>query len=245
MAPRDIDLSPAFKKIAAHIRERILRQEWRPGELMPGEVQLARDYGVSVGTIRKALDLLNADHLINRRRGKGTVVRRITAERSVLSYFRLVSDDGRWNHPTDRVLGVERAVADEAEVRKLALRAGERVWRVRRVRENDGRPCVFDRFAVPESLFPTFAWPPDIAGVSTAFQYYERRFGILVMDVVDQIKAEVAEEPVARALGLPSPAAVLKVDRIVHAIDGRIIEWRVSWCRTDTMHYRSDLRLVG
>ncbi len=244
MLPRDIDLSPAFKKIAAHVQERILRQEWRPGELIPGEVQLAREYGVSVGTVRKALDLLSADRLIDRRRGKGTVVRRITAERSVLSYFRLVSDDGRWNHPVDRTLGCERAVADEAEIRKLDLRAGERVWRVNRIRESDGRTCVIDRFSVPEKLFPDFTWPPDLDGVTTAFQYYERRFGILVMDVVDEIKAVTADTALARTLGLESPAAVLKVDRVVHAVGGRIIEWRVSWCRTDDMHYRSDLRLV-
>lgn len=127
---------------------------------------------------------------------RATAVRRITAERAVLSYFRLVADDGSWNHPTDRTLRCER---------------------------------VADTFSVPERLFPMFSWPPDISGVLIAFQYYERKFGILVTHVRDEIKAVIADDEVVAALNLKPPAAVLLVDRVVFGMGGQAVEWRRSF----------------
>ncbi|MCW3626298.1 GntR family transcriptional regulator, partial [Burkholderia cenocepacia] len=85
-----IDLSPAFVRLARHIRERIIGGEWLPGQLLPGEEALARDLKVSVGTVRKAFDVLSGQGLVTRHRGRGTFVARATDERAFTSFFRLV-----------------------------------------------------------------------------------------------------------------------------------------------------------
>jgi GntR family transcriptional regulator len=66
--------SPLYQQIKALITQSLQSGEWKPGELIPSEVELANRYKVSQGTVRKAIDELAADNLVMRRQGKGTFV---------------------------------------------------------------------------------------------------------------------------------------------------------------------------
>ena len=128
-----IDLSPAFVRLARHIRERIIGGEWLPGQLLPGEEALARELKVSVGTVRKAFDVLSGQGLVTRHRGRGTFVARATDERAFTSFFRLVDRaDGARRLPVDTILSRERASADEEERAALKLQDDAMVYRLRR-----------------------------------------------------------------------------------------------------------------
>src|SRR5450830_967633 len=128
-----IDLSPAFVRLARHIRERIIGGEWLPGQLLPGEEALARELKVSVGTVRKAFDVLSGQGLVTRHRGRGTFVTRATNERAFTSFYRLTDRrDGVRRLPEDTLLTKERAVADAGERAALKLDRDELVYRLRR-----------------------------------------------------------------------------------------------------------------
>jgi GntR family transcriptional regulator len=79
--------SPLYLQIKGLLEKSLEAREWRPGETIPSEIELASRYGVSQGTVRKAIDALAADNLVVRRQGKGTFVATHTEERSSLFRF--------------------------------------------------------------------------------------------------------------------------------------------------------------
>ena len=130
------------------------RGEWRPGEAIPSEIDLARRFGVSQGTVRKAIDALSADNLVVRRQGKGTFVATHTEEKaSNFRFLRIRRCDGEDEHPASRLIDVRRARAGAEVARRLELKAGDAVIVLRRVLEYAGEPVLFDEITLPAALF--------------------------------------------------------------------------------------------
>jgi GntR family transcriptional regulator len=81
---RHPSFAPLYLQIKALLSKSLEAGEWRPGEAIPSEIELARRYRVSQGTVRKAIDALASDNLVVRRQGKGTFVATHTEERTSL-----------------------------------------------------------------------------------------------------------------------------------------------------------------
>src|SRR5206468_5094674 len=86
--------SPLYQQIKALITQSLQSGEWKPGELIPSEVELAARYKVSQGTVRKAIDEMSAENLVVRRQGKGTFVATHHEARAQFRFLRLVPDSG-------------------------------------------------------------------------------------------------------------------------------------------------------
>src|SRR5919112_1620192 len=85
---------PLYQQIKALITQSLQSGEWKPGELMPSEVELAARFKVSQGTVRKAIDELSAENLVVRRQGKGTFVATHHEARAQFRFLRLMPDAG-------------------------------------------------------------------------------------------------------------------------------------------------------
>ena len=116
--------------------QRLTNGEWPPGMMLPSEQSLAAEFGVSQGTLRKALEELATDKLLVRQQGKGTRVAEHDPRSSLFQFFRIQSRNGEPQMPDSRYLASERAAADALEAASLGLRAGTHVIRLRR--EGDG-----------------------------------------------------------------------------------------------------------
>ena len=110
--------SPLYQQIKALLTQSLQSGEWKPGELIPSEVELAARFKVSQGTVRKAIDELAAENLVMRRQGKGTFVSTHHEERAHFRFLRLMPDAGVPHHPDNRILDVARRSAP-AEVAQL------------------------------------------------------------------------------------------------------------------------------
>src|SRR5213080_1983016 len=113
--PGDGD-APAFSPLYQQIKTLITRSleagQWRPGEAIPSELELAARFGVSQGTVRKAIEALASDNLVVRRQGKGTFVTTHTEEKaSTFRFLRIRRNDGQDEYPTSRLLDVRRGKA--------------------------------------------------------------------------------------------------------------------------------------
>src|SRR5918912_2432046 len=95
---------PLYQRIRDEIAQQIARNVWRPGEAIPTEAELAASHEVAVGTVRKALDALVADGMIERRQGRGTFVRRPNFDRGLSRFFRFQGPDGRAHPPPGGIL---------------------------------------------------------------------------------------------------------------------------------------------
>src|SRR5829696_8101382 len=148
------EYQPLYAQVKALLVKRIGSGAWRPGEMLPSEFDLAAEYNVSQGTVRKALMALETDRLIVRRQGRGTYVARHTSDDTLFHFFRLVGLDDRRLTPSSVVLrqGTERSTPKQATL--LSIAAGEMLHAIVRVRHIDGVPAIFEHIFVPVGLMP-------------------------------------------------------------------------------------------
>jgi GntR family transcriptional regulator len=230
---------PLYRQAKDALIGRIVDGTWKPGDVLPSESEIAADLGVSQGTIRKALDELAAEKFVVRRQGKGTFVARHDEARILFQFFKLIPDSGRSEFPESEILGVAVDTADARGAEVLGLRAGARVVRIERVRSLGGSVAISERIVLPRALFPGIE-KRDLP--NNLYELYRAEFGVTIVRASEKLKAVAATRREAKHLGVAVGAPLLAIDRIAFAVDGRPVEWRVSLCRTDTLHYWSDLR---
>jgi GntR family transcriptional regulator len=233
-----IGFLPLYRQVKDRLVQRLLSRDWPPGHLLPSEMELAAELGVSQGTVRKALDEMAAERLLVRRQGRGTFVAEHSEERILFQFFKLAADNGERVFPESRVVSVASGDAEADDRRVLALADKAKVTRIRRVRSLGGRPVIAETITVPRSVFPGLEHgeiPNNIYGL------FADSFGVTVARAQEKLKAEALDAGNAAMLGVSQGTPALVIDRLAIALDGRPVEWRVSRCLTDGFHYLSDL----
>jgi GntR family transcriptional regulator len=238
-AREPLGFRPLYRQARDVLVKRIVDNVWKPGDALPSEFELAADLGVSQGTVRKALDELEAEKFVVRHQGKGTFVARHDEARILFQFFKLVPDTGDSEFPESRILSVAVEAADARGAAALDVRAGSRVVRIERLRSLAGRVCIVERILLPRALFPGIE-KRDLP--NNLYELYRSDFGVTIVRASEKLKAVAATRREAKTLGLAVGAPLLSIDRTAFALDGRPVEWRVSLCRTDTLHYLSELR---
>lgn len=229
---------PLYKKVRAILVQRIAEGQWTPGQLLPSESDIARELGVSQGTVRKALDAMTADHITVRKQGRGTFVATHDDARVLFQFFRLKADTEEPQFPDSQTSHVETGTADAGAAEALGLEAGAPIVIVRRIRTLSEMPCIDETLVLPAQLFPGIA---TLDLPNNLYKLYATRFGITIGRAVERIKATAASRSQARRLQLPAGTPLLQIDRVSETINGIRAEWRISLCRTDAFHYRADL----
>ena len=232
-----MDESPRYRPLYQQVYDFLVKQiaagEWGPGESLPSEQALAGRLNVSQGTVRKALDSLAADSLIDRRQGKGTYVAEHTQERALFRYFRMARPGGARTVPTSAGENLKRRVARPAEVAKLALKPGVEVYELNRVRLIDGEPAVLEKIVLPATLFPGLERHAPLP--NALYALYQSTYGINIVSAEEELRADAARKDDCRRLKLAPGAPLLHIDRVAISLEGLRVEWRVSRC--DTTHF--------
>jgi GntR family transcriptional regulator len=241
-APTSPSFAPLYLQIKRLLERSLEAREWRPGEAIPSEIDLASRYGVSQGTVRKAIDALATDNLVVRRQGKGTFVATHTEERSSLFRFlRIRRNDGGEVSPVSRLLDVKRAKAGADSSRLLQLKTGDAVLVLRRVLEYDGEPVVLDEITLPAALFRGLTKARYDAYRGSMYGFFETQFGVRMLKAQEKIRAVAADAPTARILGTDVGAPLLAVDRVTLTYGERPVEVRRGLCVTRAYHYINEL----
>jgi len=234
--------APAFKPLYLQIKDVLLHRlaagEWSPGGAIPAELELAAQYGVSHGTIRKAIDALADDNLVVRRQGKGTFVATHTEEaQSTYRFLRLRADDGHDEYPVSRVLDVRRGRVSAELARLLDIRTGDSVVTIRRVLEWRDRPVVLDDVTLPGTLFRGLTRAKLVAYPGSMYGFFESQFGVRMLNANERLKAIAADGAAAAALYVPVGSPLLAVERVAFTYGGRPVEFRRGLCTTADHHY--------
>jgi GntR family transcriptional regulator len=234
--------APLYLQIKALLEDRLDAREWRPGEAIPSEIELARRFGVSQGTARKAVDALAADNLVVRRQGKGTFVATHTEERaSLFRFLRIRSNADKDIAPTSRLLDVRRAKAPADIARLLGLKLGDPVLVLRRVLDYDGEPVVLDEITLPAALFKGLTKARYDAYRGSMYAFFESQFGVRMLKAQEKIRAVPADAGTAAILGVAPGTPLLAVDRVTLTYGDRPVEVRRGLCATATFHYLNEL----
>jgi GntR family transcriptional regulator len=247
-----IEARPLYAQIRNLMLSRIGDGTWKPGMLLPSELQLADELEVSQGTVRKALDELAAQNIVVRRQGRGTFISTHDAERALNHFFHLVADDGTRRLPESKVLGFTRAIAESGERRRLALAAGAGVLRITRLRFLGGKPAIHETISVPAALIPELGGSPEAnlptalrdlyqASSNTLYDLYHARFGIVIVKAVERLRAVAATREESQRLKVPARTPLLEIDRVAIDVRGRPVEWRLSRALTLDHHYLAEI----
>jgi len=232
-----MDESPRYRPLYQQVYDYLVKQiaagEWGPGESLPSEQALAGRLHVSQGTVRKALDALAADSLIDRRQGKGTYVAEHTQERALFRFFRMARPGGVRALPSSTGDILKRRAARPAEVAKLVLKPGAEVYEVSRVRRMDGEPAVLEKIILPAALFPGLEKHEPLP--NALYALYQREYGVNIVSTEEELRADAARKDDCRRLKLAPGAPLLHIDRVAVSLEGTRVEWRSSRC--DTTHF--------
>ena len=226
---------PLYARLRDRLVERIRSGEWKPGQLIPNEFEIAAEFGVSQGTARKAISELAAERLVTRRQGRGTFVVEHTPAHVLFRFFNLYDDAGLAVIPDSRDITSRVDLADADERKALALDHAARVIRITRTRTRNGEPFISETIALPEALFPGLADLPEIP--NTLYDLFQKAYGVLVLRTDDRLSAAAADADTAATLGIPAGTPLLRIDRITFTLDDKPIEWRVSLCHLERAHY--------
>jgi len=241
-APRTAPATPSFQPLYLQIKALLVRSlasgEWAPGTPIPSELELAARYGVSHGTVRKAIDALASDNLVVRRQGKGTYVATHTEEaQSTFRFLRMRRDDGVAEYPASRLVDVRRARANAETARVLDVRVGDAVVVIRRLLEWQGRPVVLDEMTLPAAMFRGLTRAKLEAYAGSMYGFFETEFGVRMLNAEERLKAVAADEAAARLLGVEVGEPLLAVDRVAFTFGNRPVEMRRGLCTTRGHHY--------
>ena len=245
---RDIfasDRIPLYYQLESLLRDRINSGAFAPGDRIPTENDLIREYNLSRITVRLALQALVDEGLIERKQGSGTYVTDRRAEVRRLEKVSQYSGSMRDHEEADSslelsLLDVNNVLAGAYEGDMLSLRQGERLLRVRRLCSRNGEP-----YGVASNFIPMrgdFHFNQEQLQDSRSLQLSIPHQGNEVVEVRQQISADVADPYVAGLLSVRVGSPLLVMERTLYLGEGRPIELMRTIHRSDRFCYSISLK---
>lgn len=229
----------ALHKIPIYLRikELLLREigagKWLRGERLPTEAELASELEVAVGTLRKALALLEAEGVLERRQGSGTYVAEVMPTKAIYHFFRLEKANGQTGFPNGKVLSVHSGTHALASQR-LRLPSDTLFWVIRRVRNLDETPIAVEEIVLPQARAPalTEAELPE-----SLYAFYREQLGFWIAQVEDAVSIGTVPAWGAEALNLPTQQVCGLVERISYDQHSQRAEFSLNWFNPEQARY--------
>ena len=241
MAHESPTFSPLYRQIKGLILQALEAGEWRPGEIIPSETELAARFGVSQGTVRKAIDEMAAENLLVRRQGKGTFVATHSDPRAFFRFLRLVPLAGGIEQSNSIPLECWRAKAGQEASRTLGIKLGDQIIIVRRVLEFSAKPVVVDEIYLPGETFSGLTLDVLKEHQGSLYSLFESRFGVRMIRAEERIRAVAADRANAELLRVPEGSPLLSVERVSYTYGDRPVEWRRGLYSTAAHCYFNEL----
>ena len=236
--------SPLYQQIKALILHSLQTGEWKPGEPISSEMELAARFHVSQGTVRKAIDALALENLLLRRQGKGTFVATHAEQQVQFRFLKLMPDSGdlaRQGLAERHIIDCRRLRASVEVARLLGLRTGDAVLHLRRVLAFQGKPVIYEEVWLPGAVFKGLDSERLRSDTGPMYALFETGFGVRMVRADEKIRAVAAAEDAAKWLQVAIGTPLLSVERIAYTYSDAPMELRRGWYRTDTHHYQNQL----
>jgi GntR family transcriptional regulator len=233
---------PLYQRLRDQIAGEITRNVWGPGTAIPTEAELAQTHKVAIGTVRKAIDLLVAEGLIERAQGRGTYVRRPSFDSSLFRFFRFQGPDGTRRVPESRILRRERRPGSLEATRALGLADGTDLLHLGRLRLIEHRPVLAEEIWLPAARFAALM---DLAIESFGdllYPLYERHCSAIVASARETLSVATVGAEAADLLAVEAGTPVVVIERLALGYDDQPLEWRRSLGPADQFRYQIEIR---
>lgn len=220
---------PIYLQIADQLIKQINDGTLPAGSMLPTEIELQEQFGVSRVTIRKSMKILVDKDLLYRLRGSGTYVKAAKAQHNAFQlsgFYEEVSVQGK--EPSSKLLTFELIESDFFIADKLGLEEGSEVYSIRRLRLIDGEPEILEHTYMPVSMFPDLSIE---AMRNSKYEYIEKTKGLKIKLSRQSAKPELVTEDIAKKLNVETGYPVIRVDSVGELNDGRLFEYTIHYFR--------------
>ena len=239
---------PLYQQVYSILLERIRSGQWRPGERVPAEQELARQVGVSIGTLRRAVEMLVAEGILIRQEGIGTAVRTFQTPGYWNRFQPVETIDGTQRYDTRRLMAFEKVLPDANTATILQIPQGQCVWRILRhilkVTDDREQVKIADEIFLSVEAFPSLTPALFLTGFAprdSLCKFYERELGVVVTQQKCSVQFELLEGELARQLQISGPRPALRLARTSLTYGRRPFELRISHIDPDNMQITFDL----
>lgn len=232
--------APLYLQISQVLREKIMNKEYAYNAIIPSEAELQKLYQVSRITARQAIQELERDGLVKRARGKGTVVVYQERIEEYLSQIKSFTDEmkDRGIVPSTSYAHMEMVKADEKLAGMFGIRPGDELYRLERVRNGDGNPIVvFVSYFAPECGFEL----DDSLYLGSIYQILQEK-GISLVHVLECFDCLMPEAWIKEYLDIRKTMPVLRRIRKAYTENGNMLEYTMSYYRSDRYAYYVELK---
>lgn len=205
---------------------------WPDGSRLPTEAELAAKLGVAIGTLRKALALLEQRGLLERIQGSGTYVRRKARTGSIYEFFHLELKRGA-GLPTARILSLDLCERPDA-LPAFGDGASKRAWRVRRLRHLGGVPAALEEIWFDARHAPALKIG-DIA--ESMHLFYRETLGFWIARVEDKVSVATCPDFAPPATPFTPGRALGHVERVSWGNADTVEEYSRNWFDPETVCY--------
>lgn len=226
-----------YKEVKSLLLAGLSRGEWMPGEVIPSEKPLSVHFGVSIGTLRKAIDELVAENILIRHQGRGTFVASHSRNQHFFNFFNVVRHDGKKSYPKVELVSFSKCKADPLTCKKLEISTKAKIFQFTNVLSLNDEACIVDVIALPELHFAGLTEQLLRNRNTTLYTFYQEAFGINVIRTEEHIRATVASAELGKWLGVEIGMPLLQIRRTVFSYNNQPIEWRLSYVNTEHYEY--------
>lgn len=226
---------PLYRQLGRALKAAIDESVLKRGAVIPSERDLSTGLGLSRVTVRKAIDNLVSDGLLDRRQGAKTVVSsRLEKSLATMTSF---SEDMRSRGLTPGCVWISREISrpSPAEMMALGIPGHEKIVRLRRLRTADAMPIAIETATLPARFVPD----PDAIGAS--LYEYLAAHGALPVRAMQRMQAKPATEEERRLLATPEGTSLLTMERRCFLADDQIVEFTQTKYRGDVYDFVIEL----
>ncbi|MGC8837070.1 MAG: GntR family transcriptional regulator [Anaerolineae bacterium] len=212
----------ATEMVSEQIREAIMNGDLAPGAQLPPETELVEMFGVSRGTLRESLRMLEEQGLIIRRHGKGTFVRARPILKNLSVNYGITDMIASAGYtPGTAYLDLREEAADPETAKNLEIQPGSEVIVVERTRTADGQPVVFSVDIFPKSLLRVSLENLQCLRERSIYEYFQTEWGLSIHHGVARLAPVAADKALARRLSIREGAPLLYILQVDYLSDER------------------------
>ncbi len=234
---------PAYSQLANILRCSMADGILRPGDQLPSEAQLCERYGVSPMTVRRAINILVDQGVVDAQQGRGTYVKPVAMSAATFRLDELKNLFNDTEHTTVHLLESRIRNADERVARKLNINFGQRIIYIRRLLKTDGVPAFYHReYLVYDPGRPIVEAELEVTALQRLFTGSSENF--LKRGEIS-IEATILTEEESRLLNVDQPLAAFCFEHLFYDFEDRPISWGWFIGRADRLRFTTQVGLLS
>lgn len=233
---------PLYKIVSQHILDQIQQGALVSGDLIPSEAQLSSTLSVSIGTVRKAIDVLEREKRVFRHQGKGTYVSHVNFDNSLFRFFTYGDATGQATRIHKETPIRRQVVGSEEICARLAVPTETPLIYIERIGyDYQERPVLIEQCWWLADVVPGIE-DSEVHIPDLLYAVVEEKFGVHVVRAEETLTAEAADRLTAEKLQVQPGVPLVVLHRLTHASNDRLIEYRVTHGRADRFSYKTEIR---